>query len=75
MVSSRTVVRSGSEVLIRVGGEEERWIVVAAHESDPLHRRVSETSPLGAALLGHEAGDVVVVHAPQPHQAVILTVG
>jgi len=33
-------------------------------ETDPGHGRISHTSPLGVALLGHVAGDVVIVQAP-----------
>jgi transcription elongation factor GreA len=38
--------------------------VLGSSETDPGRGRISHTSPLGAALLGHTVGDVVVVKAP-----------
>jgi transcription elongation factor GreA len=67
-------VESGSEVLIRIGESEERWTVVAPHEADPMHRRVSEMSPLGFALLGRREGETVLVRGPQPYQVTIVTI-
>ncbi len=69
-----TVVESGSDVVIRVGEDEERWTLVAPHQADYLRRRVSEMSPLGFALLGRRAGETVVVRGPQPYRAMIVAV-
>jgi len=71
----RAVVEAGSEVVIRVGQEQERWTVVAPHEADYLRHRVSELSPLGFALLGRQAGETVTVRGPQPYRATIVAVG
>ncbi len=68
------VVKSGSEVVIRVGQEEERWTVVAPPDSNPLRGRISEMSPLGFALLGRRAGETVVVRGPQPYRVTIVAV-
>lgn len=38
--------------------------ILGSSETDPGHGRISHTSPLGAALIGHAAGDVVTVQAP-----------
>lgn len=51
----------GSWVLVRESDGEESWCVVTDAPSDPLRRCVSKDSPLGLALLGHIAGDVVGV--------------
>jgi transcription elongation GreA/GreB family factor len=69
------VVESGSDVVIRVGQEQERWTVVAPHEADALKRRVSEMSPLGFALLGRRPGETVTVRAPAPYRVTIVAVG
>lgn len=74
MVSGTAVIESGSEVVIRVGEEQERWTIVAPHEADPLRRRVSEMSPLGFALLGRQAGETVTVRGPQPYRATIIAI-
>ncbi len=45
-------------------GEEEEFTIVGARESDPMNNRISNESPVGAALLGHKTNEVVVVEAP-----------
>lgn len=44
--------------------EEEEFTIVGARESDPMNNKISNESPVGSALLGHKAGDVVTVEAP-----------
>ena len=44
--------------------EEEDYRIVGTIEADPMHNRISNESPLGAALLGHVVGDEVTVAAP-----------
>ena len=44
--------------------EEEEYAIVGARESDPMNNRISNESPIGAALLGHKEGDEVDVEAP-----------
>ncbi len=69
------MVLSGSQVVIRVGQDQERWTVVAPHEADYVQHRVSELSPLGFALLGRRVGETVTVRGPQPYRATIIAVG
>jgi len=38
--------------------------ILGSSETDPAHGRISHTSPLGVALIGHSAGDVVTVQTP-----------
>ena len=45
-------------------GDEDEYAIVGARESDPMNNRISNESPVGAALLGHKAGEVVTVEAP-----------
>ena len=60
------VVALGAKVKVRLedGDGEETYEIVGAAEADPLHGRISNESPLGSALLGHSAGDVVEWDAP-----------
>ena len=46
-------------------GDEEEFTIVGARESDPMNNRISNESPVGAALLGHKVGDTVTVEAPE----------
>ena len=44
--------------------EEEEYTIVGARESDAMSNRISNESPLGAALLGKKKGQVVKVIVP-----------
>jgi transcription elongation GreA/GreB family factor len=57
-------VRLGDVVHVRDGQLEECWRIVEDADADALRRRISPESPLGRALLGHRAGEVVRVLAP-----------
>jgi transcription elongation factor GreA len=56
----------GSRVTVLEEGQEtpEVFQIVGPAEADPLNGKVSYESPLGQALLGRRAGDVVTVNAP-----------
>ena len=45
-------------------GVEETWTIVGPQETNPRQGRISDVSPVGAALLGKHAGDRVIVSAP-----------
>jgi transcription elongation factor GreA len=44
--------------------EPEAWFLVGPKEADPRHGKISHESPIGKALIGHQAGDVVEVETP-----------
>ncbi len=44
--------------------EEVTYSVVGSAGNDPLSNKISQESPIGAALLGKEVGDLVVVETP-----------
>lgn len=62
------VVELGSEVeIIRIKpreGEKETYVIVGSTEADPMNSRISNESPIGAALLDHKVGDEVEATAP-----------
>ncbi|NMD37844.1 MAG: transcription elongation factor GreA [Christensenellaceae bacterium] len=64
-VNIRTV-NIGSKVTVYDAFEEDTvtYYIVGARESDPLKGKISNESPIGAALMGHKKGDVVKVEAP-----------
>ena len=47
--------------------EEIEYAIVGSTEADPLHNKISDLSPVGKAILGHKAGETVVVETPQGH--------
>jgi transcription elongation factor GreA len=60
------VVRVGSTVTVSEEGfnEEETYSIVGAAEANPAEGRISNESPIGRALLGARAGDVVLAETP-----------
>src|SRR6185312_272030 len=58
------IIRLGSTVIIESNGKEKTYQLVGPSETDPPHGRISQVSPLGAALIGHAAGDIVTVKTP-----------
>lgn len=42
----------------------ETYMIVGSTEADPDNKKISDESPLGAAILGKGAGTTVQVHAP-----------
>ncbi|MCS7039013.1 MAG: transcription elongation factor GreA [Anaerolineae bacterium] len=60
------VVDLGRTVTIRdlELGEEEVYAIVGSTEADPSNGRISNNSPMGAALLGKRVGDIVTVKTP-----------
>lgn len=58
-------VQVGTEVTIQAEGEpEETYRIVGAAEANPRNGKISNESPIGAALLGHRKGDLVQVQTP-----------
>ncbi|HEX2765849.1 MAG TPA: transcription elongation factor GreA [Candidatus Limnocylindria bacterium] len=54
----------GSKVVIKGSDGEETFTIVGSAEAAPREGRISNESPVGAALMGRKKGDVVTVQAP-----------
>lgn len=59
-------VSIGSHVRIRSqdGQDEDEFTIVGSAEASPRDGRISNESPVGAALMGRRTGDTVTVKAP-----------
>ncbi len=59
-------VALGRSVVVKENGydDEEIYTIVGSTETDPSNGRISNESPIGKALIGRTAGDVVRVDAP-----------
>lgn len=57
-------VNIGATVTVNMGGKERVLTIVGAAESDAHGGKVSNESPVGAALLGHKKGDTLTVTGP-----------
>lgn len=67
-------VQLGSEVTIQAEGEDpETYRIVGAAEADPRNGKISNESPMGAALLGRRKGDKVRVQTPGGEWVVKIT--
>ena len=44
--------------------EVDEYRLVGTVEADPMNNRISNESPVGRALLGHKAGEIIDVEAP-----------
>ncbi len=64
--SGGDMVQMGSKVTVKdiEFDEEETFMIVGSTEADPDEGKISNESPLGAALLGQAVGSKVEVHAP-----------
>ncbi len=60
------LVALGRRVVVRENGynDEEVYTIVGSTETDPTNGRISNESPIGKALIGRAAGDMVRVEAP-----------
>lgn len=60
-------VNIGSTVVIKKQGEENTrtFLIVGSEETDMLSGKISYKSPIGSALFGKKAGDVVSVSTPK----------
>ena len=66
-------VEIGAKVVIQENGTEpEKYTIVGAAEANPRNGFISNESPLGKALMGHKAGDVITVDAPNGKFTVTL---
>ena len=59
-------IMPGSTVVIhdKTYDEKETYTVVGVAEADPTNNKISNESPIGAALIGRKKGDIINVHTP-----------
>lgn len=67
-------VKMNSRVIITYNGDddEEEVIIVTKIESEPLEGKISNESPIGAALLGKMIGQVVEVSTPNGSSVITI---
>jgi transcription elongation factor GreA len=66
----------GSKVVIKGSDGEETFTIVGSAEAAPREGRISNESPVGAALMGRKKGEKVVVQAPQgPTEFTVVRIG
>ena len=64
-------VHIGSTVTVDMGGRERVFTIVGGAESDAAAGKISNESPVGAALLGHKKGDEITTTGPTGKEIVM----
>lgn len=54
----------GSTIMVEAEGEKDEFMIVGTVEADPARKKISNESPVGAALLGAKIGDEIEVATP-----------
>ena len=57
-------VNIGSRVTVDMGGRERVFTIVGGAEANSAEGKISNESPVGAALLGHKQGEAVEAQGP-----------
>lgn len=52
-------VQLGSRVTVEIEGEQKTYLILGSAETNPKENVISHRSPIGAALVGYQAGDRV----------------
>lgn len=71
-VKSNGIVRVGSTVELE-NGKKVTYKIVGPVEADPLDGKISNESPIGAALMGKKKGDKVVITTPKGETTYTVT--
>ena len=60
----QNIVGLGARVLVEVDGQKDEFEIVGSLEANPALGRISNESPVGQAILGHRAGEEVIISSP-----------
>ena len=72
--SSDQIIRLGSNVTLQdsATGKSLACQIVEANEANPLNSKISNVSPVGAAVIGKAVGDEVTVSTPRGDQTYVI---
>lgn len=59
--AASTVIVLGSNVKVLTNNSIKNYKILGSAQTDPANNIISHNSPIGSALLGHKAGDVVKI--------------
>ena len=64
--AKKDVVSIGTNVTVLyvADGDEDEYQIVGSLEADPFENKISNESPIGAAIMGKKVGDVISVASP-----------
>ena len=58
-------VTMGSTVTVKVGNKKQVFTIVGPVEANPLEGKISNESPIGKALFGHQANEIAELVTPK----------
>ena len=64
ITTDHVVIGVKTRVLFVEDNEEDEYEIVSSGEADAMKNRISDESPLGAALVGHRVGETVTAQTP-----------
>ena len=60
----KNIIGLGAKILVEIDGKKDEFTITGTLEANPSLGKISNESPVGRALIGHKAGDAVVVSSP-----------
>jgi len=60
----QNIINLGAQVIVEVDGQTDEFEIVGTLEANPAIGKISNESPVGKILLGHQVGDEVIVSSP-----------
>ena len=61
---SVSTVQIGVQVDVESNGKKDTYYIVGEYEADPMNKKLSQSSPIGKALMGKKVGETVDVDVP-----------
>ncbi len=60
----QNMVDLGATVTVELDGEIDEFMIVGSLETDPVHKKISNESPIGQILIGKRIGEMAMVKTP-----------
>lgn len=58
------MIEVGSKIVVEVNNQRDEFEIVGEFEADPALKKISQTSPIGKALLGKKVGETTIIKVP-----------
>ncbi len=69
----KNIANVGSTIVVEYDKDDcEEFKIVGSLEADPFNNKISNESPIGKAVIGHRAGEVISVESPNGAYEVLL---
>jgi len=67
------VANVGSTIVVEYGPDDlEEFKIVGSLEADPFNNKISNESPIGKAVIGHQAGEKLSIESPNGAYDILL---